>query len=195
MQEAQEIVVLNDKELTKSRLIVNKRDIRSYLTKDQVNDVLRQMPGGKYKMIIQTLWMSGIRVTELINLKKGDIDFINSRMTVKWLKNRKWNERIIPIKQQLRDILQLYTAGMNLEQYIFPYSRQWIFAITKKHINAGPHTFRHSFAVNFLEQSKSAKALVVLKQLLGHKHIQTTMEYLRIVPNDLAIELDKVEFN
>lgn len=195
MENDQEIVVLNPKILTKSILKVSKKDIRHYLTKDQIVEVLKQMPGGKHKMIIQTLWMSGIRVTELISLKKCDIDFINSRMTVKWLKNRKWNERIIPIKHQLRDILQLYTAGMNLEQQVFPYSRQWVFKITQKYIQAGPHTLRHSFAVNFLEQSKSAKSIVILKELMGHRHIQTTMEYLRIVPNDLALELDQIEFS
>ena len=51
----QEIIVLNDKDLTKSNVIVNKQDIRAYLTKDQIVRRLNQMPGGKHKAICQTL--------------------------------------------------------------------------------------------------------------------------------------------
>jgi|GEM_PF-4590946 len=195
MYEGQEIVILDSKNLTKSIIKVNKEDIRPYLLKEQINEVLRTMPAGKYKMIIQTLWMTGIRVTELINIKKGDIDFLNSRITIKWLKSRRWNHRIIPIRVELKDLLQFYTAAITNEDKVFPFSRQWVYEITKKYLESNPHVLRHSFAVNFLEQCKSGKSLIILKELLGHRHIQTTMEYLRIVPNDLAYELDKIQFN
>lgn len=191
--EGREIEVLDPKELTTPIRIV-KQDLRQYFSKAEVNDILLQMPAGRDKMIVQVLWMTGIRVTELISIKKQDIDFLNSRMVVRYLKSRRWKERVIPIHRQLKDILQLYTAGMNGPDKVFPITRQWAHKITHKYCKSGPHKLRHSFAVNFLEQSSSPKALVVLQRLLGHRHINTTMEYLRIVPNDMAIELEKVMF-
>jgi len=178
---------------TKTKAYI-KQELRKYLTKDEVNSYLLAMPAGKNKMIVQVLWMTGMRVTELISLHKGDIDFINSRMVIRWLKSRKMQQRVIPMHPQLRDILQFYTAKMNDPDRVFPYTRQWIGKITKSYLKVSPHTLRHSFSVNFLNQSKSPIALVVLKNLLGHSHIGTTMEYLRIVPNDMAIELEKVGF-
>ena len=57
-----------------------------------------------------------------------------------------------------------------------------------------PHTFRHSFAVNYLRQADSANDLVILRKLMGHSSILTTMKYLDIVPRDQAKQLAKIQF-
>jgi integrase len=190
-----EITIIEPKNLTNHYGFVNKKEIRHYLTKDEINYRLNNIQGGRDKMLIQTLWESGLRVSEVINIKVSDIDFTKRRMIIRWLKNRRHKERIIPIHPNLCDKLQLYSSAMNKSNLIFPISRIMVFNICRKKFQCNPHMFRHSFAVNFLEQYNHPKALLILKELLGHKNIQTTMEYLKLVPSDLEMALNEIRFN
>jgi integrase/recombinase XerD len=191
----QEIILSNNQIIESDQIITQKKDIRSYMTREEINEILNTIQNNKHRIIMTVLWQTGLRVSEIINVVKRNIDFKNHRMSVLWQKNRRWKERIIPLHNNLVPLLQLYTTNMKFKERVFPYTRQYVYSICKKHLGNSPHVLRHSFAVNFLEQTKSSKGLVILKQLLGHSHINTTMEYLRIVPNDLKDELDKIEFN
>jgi integrase len=115
-------------------------------------------------------------------------------MRLKWLKSRKYKHRIVPIHPRLKDILEIYTATLNQEDKIFPYTRQRADKIIKKHFGqeGHAHRFRHSFAVNWL---RSEGDIVTLHRILGHSKIQTTMEYLKIVPIDQGKELIKIKFD
>jgi integrase len=117
-------------------------------------------------------------------------------MTIRWLKNRKYLHRIVPIHPNLNQLLALVTATMPLDKIIFPYSRQRVWQVTRKHwgVTVHPHTFRHSFAVNYLKQADTANDLVILRKLMGHSSIMTTMKYLDIVPVDQAAQLAKIKF-
>ena len=99
------------------------------------------------------------------------------------------------MQSQLGYMLQMYSTMMTSKDLVFPFTRQWLYKIVKKWFNDSPHMLRHSFAVNFLRQSQNPTALVILQRLLGHGRVQTTMEYLKIVPMDMAIELEKVRFD
>jgi integrase/recombinase XerD len=112
-------------------------------------------------------------------------------MKVKWLKSRKYHERIVPIHPELRNLLQLYTASMKADDKVFPMSRQRAWQLTKKYLNGNPHKIRHSFAVNWL---KCEGDVYILHKILGHSKIQTTMVYLDIVPIDQGKELMKITF-
>lgn len=184
------ITIPSGKDLTNPINFV-KQDIRKYWTKEQIDSMLESIKNHKHKMLIRFLWMSGVRITEAINLKKGDIDFNNYLMKVKWLKSRKWNERVLPIHPTLKNILEVYTAPLKESDLIFPMSRQRAWQLTKKHLNGHPHQLRHSFAVHWL---KSHGDITILHRILGHSKIQTTMEYLKIVPIDQGKELLKLEF-
>lgn len=188
-----DIEVLKPQDLTNA-LRIRKADIRKYLDKDEINERFTKVTHARDRALMQTLWMTGLRVTEVNQIKKGDIDFANKEMIVKHLKSRRFNERLVPIRSEIRDLLQIYSAPLLHDQKIFSYSRQQIFNICKKWMGISPHQFRHSFAVNFLRQSSSAHSLVVLKNLMGHRNIQTTMEYLKLVPADWAKELEQVKF-
>lgn len=168
-----------------------KQEIPQYWDRDEVNRLLDTVENYKHKMLLQFLWLSGVRVTEAVSLKKKDIDFKNHVMRVKWLKSRKYKERVVPIHPILKQILELYTAPMNRDHFVFPYSRQNAWQICKKWVGGNPHKFRHSFAVNWLRQEGD---IVILHRILGHSKIQTTMEYLKIVPLDQGKELLKIKF-
>lgn len=192
IEECGDLEVFKPKSVTISSINVQKVDIRKYWTRDQINNMISQIEDSGDAMLLRFLWLSGVRISEAIGLKKKDIDIQNYVMTVSWLKNRKYKYRVVPLHPRLRDILQLYIAGMNQEDRLFPYSRVQGWRIVKKWTKGYPHQFRHSFAVNWLRCNGD---IVILHRILGHSKIQTTMEYLKIVPIDQGKELLKIQFD
>jgi integrase/recombinase XerD len=182
--------VLNNKNLTIKRVNV-KQERRKYLSKEELKERLSKITDYNDKFFCTFLFMSGIRVSEAINIKKKDINSKDRVMVVKWLKSRKYFERVVPLHSQLNQMLELYTGGMNLDDRIFPFSRQNAFYITKKWLGVSPHKLRHSFAVNWLREGGD---IAYLSKALGHRFLNTTGEYLKIVPSDVAKELEKIRF-
>ena|SRR3990167_6322745 len=178
------------KDITKSK-IPFKRDIPKYWNKDYIIEKIEYIKNYKHKMLIIFLWYSGLRITEAISLKKEDIDLKNYTMKVKWQKNRKYAYRIAPIHPELMRMLEMFTAPLKADSRVFPITRQRAWQITRKCLNGHPHQLRHSFAVNWL---RCGGDIITLSKILGHSHIQNTMEYLKIVPIDQGKELMKINF-
>lgn len=190
-QNTKEIEVLNNKNLTNPIINVNPKDLPKYWDRDYINYIIYNIDQPSHKMFVRFLWMTGLRVSEAINIIKSDIDFKNYTIRVKWLKNRKYNYRYIPIHPNLKDIMEVYSAKFNQADLIFPFSRQRAWAIMKRYFKGHPHQLRHSFAVNWL---RCGGDITILSRILGHSKIQTTMEYLKIVPIDQGKELIKIQF-
>lgn len=186
-----EVIIIDPKKNLTFRAESVKREFAKYLKKDEINFRINQIQNPEHRMLCVFLWMSGVRITEAISLKKKDIDFTEEMMSVKWQKSRKYNKRIVPIHTNLLQMLRIYTASKNLEDLVFPISRQRAFQITKKHLKISPHQLRHSFAVNWLICKGD---IVTLHRILGHSNLKTTMEYLKIVPTDQKQELEKIIF-
>lgn len=168
-----------------------KAGLPPYWDRDEINLLLSRVQNHRHQMLLRFLWMSGVRVTEAIGLRKMDVDLENHTIRVRWLKSRKYKERIVPLHHRLVDLLRIYTATMKAEERVFPITRQRAWQIAKKHLGGKTHKLRHSFAVNWLRCDGD---LVTLHRILGHSKIQTTMEYLKIVPVDQGKELEKVVF-
>jgi len=185
-----DLMVLERKDLTNN--IVNvKQDIRKYWSKAEVIQMLDRIKNPEHRMLLSFLWMSGLRISEAITITKGDIDFQNYTIKARWLKSRKYHQRIMPMHPRLRELLMLFTASMNDSQRVFPITRQRAWQLCQKYLQGHPHQLRHSFAVHWL---RSGGDVVVLHRMLGHSKIQTTMEYLKIVPVDQGKELLKIDF-
>lgn len=175
------------------------RDIKDYLVKPEVDLLLEKaIDNPRDWLLILCGWTLGLRISELIKIKKGDIDYYNQSIKVVWLKKRKAMNRHLPLPDITYRSLNQYIASLNKDDLIFPISRIRAFQIIKKYEklsgiskNISPHTLRHSFAIHFLKQTRN---LAALQKWLGHSQITTTMIYLRIVQSDLADEIKKVEF-
>jgi integrase/recombinase XerD len=172
-----------------------KQEIISHFTLDEMKILLSQLPPNFHGMIFQFLWRTGIRVSELINIRKKDLDFANNEISIRWLKNRKYKYRIIPMHSSLKNHLYMFTASLLSEDKIFPISRQRVDQLAKKYNFGHAHKIRHSFAINFLRQSDSPMAMIELKDLLGHSKIQTTMIYLKIVPENTKKAIERIRFD
>ena len=193
MVEVSEIVVLRgQKDTIKSQVVSRvKRDRVEYLDRDTLNLRISNIPVGSDRMFCQLLWMTGIRITEAINIRKRDLDFPNQTLTIRWLKSRKWNDRIIPIRNDLGGLLSLYSMNLNSDDLMFNFKRLRGFRICKKWLLVHPHAVRHSYAVNYLRQGGRPDDL---RQLLGHKSFTTTQIYTRLVPKDLKESIEKIQY-
>lgn len=150
--------------------------------------------GHRNAAIIETLYGSGLRVSELVNLKLSNIYFKEKYMKVEGKGSK---ERLVPLSEAALRAIELWRRDRNLldvkkeaEDFLFVnrYGRQltrvMIFTIVKQLAKAAniqkeisPHTFRHSFATHLLEGGANLRAI---QQLLGHESILTTEVYTHI---------------
>lgn len=146
------------------------------------------------KAMLELLYSSGLRVSELVNLSLNDID-LNECMVKVFGKGSK--ERIIPIGDYAIEALNKYIneyRNSMLKGYITDYlflnnhgknmTRQGFFKILrsiakKKDINVefSPHTLRHSFATHMLEHGADLRSI---QELLGHENMSTTSIYTHV---------------
>ena len=186
-----EIINLGSQDITNPLSNVIKKDFAKYWERDHINRCLDNITNPKHRTMFMLMWFTGARVSEITNIKKGDIDFGNYTITLKWLKSRKYNYRNIPMHPTIRDILNVFVAGLKSDDKLFGYTRQRVWVLSNKYFKGHPHQFRHSFSVNWLRCNGT---ITDLCKMLGHSNIRTTMEYLKIVPSDLGKELIKVQF-
>ena len=143
--------------------------------------------------ILELIYGSGLRVSELVNLKIDDINFKQKFMRIKGKGNR---ERIAFLNEvalkRINEYLPERAKNKKSSQSPFLFlnksgsklSRQFIWKIVKKYVslagfdkNVKPHTLRHSFATHLLE---SGLDLRIVQELLGHKNLSTTEIYTHI---------------
>lgn len=174
-----------------------------YLTEDEVNRLLNINLITPYdyrnKAMLELLYATGLRITELCNLKITDIDINNCIVRV-FGKGKK--ERLIPVTDLALKYLVLYVKKYRnvilkdkISDYLFisnnlsNISRQGFFKIIKKECkscgidkNVSPHILRHSFATHLLSHGADLR---IIQELLGHEDISTTQIYTHLVNDKL----------
>lgn len=162
-----------------------------YLEKSKVDEILERARINKRDyLLILTLWRTGIRNSELVNLKKKDIK--DNRIIIHQGKGHK--DRWVPLDKNLRTLLEYHTADMTLDDRVFPISTVQVRNIVHKYQGdeyIKPHTFRHSFAVYYL---KSGGNIRVLQKILGHSDLNTTAVYLDLIGEDIINDFNKIEW-
>ncbi len=182
------------------------REIPQYLTTDEIHQLLDSCNDKRNHLIINMLWQTGARVSELLALTRQNIDFNNRLIKFITLKQRKNNgkshkkqmERVIPINPDLTTEIATFIAEFNPTERLFTITRVQVFNILRKlsketgiRKEIHPHTLRHSFAVHTLVQGVP---LPVVSGLLGHSQISTTLVYLKIVQPDIKNMMSNVRF-
>lgn len=144
--------------------------------------------GVRDKLIIELLYCTGIRLSELINLKETDIDF--SRKSIKVLGKRN-KERIVPMVAELENSVKYYLEQKadvnssvshllvtNKGEKLYP---KFVYRIVKHFLNCvttvekkSPHVLRHTFATHLLNNGADLNAI---KELLGHANLSATQVY------------------
>ena len=134
-----------------------------------------------------TMFYTGLRVSELANLQKEDINIINCRVTVHVLHGKRKGERIVPVfnletaEQLIRYTEEQYTNPLfKVKARTFQYHAEM--ASKNTGIPFSVHQARHTFATERLQEGIR---LDILQKILGHKDISTTMPYARTMDIDI----------
>jgi len=163
------------------------KKIPEILTKEEIKKMIDSTINIKHILIIKLLYGCGLRVSEIINLQKEDLNFEEGLIKINLAKGRK--DRFVKIPNSLLDNLKSY-FNLNNEEVLFPsnrggkLSKKTISKIVENASNkAGikkrvyPHLLRHSFATHLLEQGTDLR---IIQKLLGHSDIKTTQIYTQI---------------
>ncbi len=163
----------------------------------------KDFEGMRDRAILETLYSTGVRVSELTGMNMNDVDFIGGVITVRG-KGKK--ERMTPIGDRALRTLRIYLGA---RQENGPGSRQAVFLnkngtrltgrsvrrIIAKYIRrisvrngVSPHTLRHSFATHLLNRGADLRSV---QELLGHMNLSTTQMYTHVTTQRLKEVYDK----
>ena len=179
------------------------------LTEDEMIRFLDQLPGEslseiRNKALFELFYASGLRLSELTNLRRENINFDERLVRVLGKGNK---ERIVPFNRKAGEILKEYILLSDKKykkesEYIFlnlngkKISDRGVEKIVKEVFkkigdsgkNVYPHLFRHSFATHLLQRGVDLR---MIQELLGHSNLSTTEKYTTLNYSDLLKSYNK----
>ena len=183
---------------------LKRRKIPVTLTIEEVNKLAKQpnknVPTGlRNKAILLFIWDSGARVSDVINLRPGNIN-VSSREAI--VKNGKYNvDRNLLFSDYTAELLGKYKKARPKGKYFFctlkggKLDRVYLYNMIRRYAKragigkkVGLHTLRHSFALKFYKESNHD--LIRLQKILGHRNINTTEIYCYMDNTDIRKGLE-----
>ncbi len=187
---------------------IEKKEIE-YLSVEDI-DKLMQLPGEgakglRDKAILEVLYATGIRASELIDMK---LDDVNLRMGFIKCSGEHSRARVIPMGRLCRAAMEEYMYESrdkmlkgNSNDFVFvnyvgePMTRQGLWKVLKEYgelagfeVNLTPQVIRNSFAIHMLQNGADLKSL---QELMGHEDIAATQAYLAVTKNRIKDVYDK----
>ncbi|MCX5804845.1 MAG: tyrosine recombinase XerD [Proteobacteria bacterium] len=168
-----------------------KMPIPDVLSEEEMLTLLH-MPGGsrtsvRDRTIIELLYATGLRVSELIQLKKSDINLEGGFLIASGKRSK---ERVVPLGEFSRQAIKQYIEKEKPKGlFLFPnkkgekFTRQTVWKLIRKYgkkmekTHISPHTIRHTFATHLLEGGADLRSVQIL---LGHEDISTTQIYTHV---------------
>ncbi|MET0634554.1 MAG: tyrosine-type recombinase/integrase [Chitinophagaceae bacterium] len=152
--------------------------------------ILELTPNLKHNTMLRLCYGMGLRVSEVVGLKVGDINSRTMQVLIRLGKGKK--DRYVNLPVSVLEQLRTYYRAFRPKEYVFEgqdggqysiRSAQQVFqaALSRAKIDlkTGIHGLRHSFATHLLEQGTDIR---YIKELLGHNDIRTTMRYTHVAP-------------
>ena len=185
------------------------KHLPDYLTEDEIDkllDIKIETPfDARNKAILELMYGTGLRISEVISLEFNNIDFEDCIVRVIGKGSK---ERIVPINDYALEALKTYVEDYrpsmlkkNINNYLFlnnhgkQMTRQGIFKMIKaecdkKNIDKdiSPHTLRHTFATHLLMNGADLR---VIQELLGHSDISTTQIYTHLTNEKLHMDYEE----
>jgi integrase/recombinase XerC len=183
-----------------------------FLEYEEVKRLLETPPmdnwlGARDRAIMETLYSTGVRVSELVALNMDDIDFLGE---VVHIRGKGKKERIVPIGTSALQVIQHYMEFRNKRAHSNPNFDSKVLFVNKHgrrlstrsvrrkmdkylkmaglDISISPHTLRHSFATHMLNNGADLRSV---QELLGHQSLSTTQIYTHLTTKKLKEVYDK----
>jgi len=165
------------------------------LSPGEVVELLECVPQAKHRAILMSCYAAGLRVSEVVRLKPGDID--TRRMVIRIEQGKGRRDRYVMLSSRLVDALEKWRELGKAKQWLFPGNRPDN-PITRHAVEKAcrearrrsgirkpitPHGLRHAFAVHMLENGTDIRTIQLL---LGHSNISTTANYLRLATTQVC---------
>ena len=159
------------------------------LNQEEISKILSSITNIKHRLILMLIYSAGLRVSEVVKLKPGDIDDERKLIHIKGGKGRK--DRYTMLSEVATEMIRRYLkeygqsiwlfSSQDKEKHITTRTVEKIFsnACRKANIkkNATVHSLRHSFATHLLERGTDLR---YIQELLGHKSSKTTEIYTHV---------------
>ena len=181
------------------------------LSLEELNLLFGACRDSRQLIIVQMLFETGVRISELVKIQLSDFDFIHRSINIRCSKNNvtrtvHFGETLVnTLKKYLKEFKSLFSGHLFFKKFhpFMPLSKNgvtWTLNAVVKRAGISkrvtPHTLRHAFAVHYIN---FGGAIYQLQRLLGHRHIHTTVYYLQYATLHEAPKvspLDKLaEFN
>ena len=170
------------------------KKLPTVLSKEEVKKLFVSSPNKKSNLMLKMLYSSGLRVSELVNLKIEDLEPSQKMGWVRSGKGRK--DRMLILSENILGELNAFISQKSAQNgYLFSNkagnhltSRNLQKLIKKASERAGinkrvtPHSLRHSFATHLLENGTDIRKI---QELLGHSNLQTTQIYTKVSAEEL----------
>ena len=168
----------------------SKKRLPLFVEEDKIESLLNEIDfddgfiGERDKLIIEFFYVTGVRVSELINIRKADINIADNVVKVLGKRNK---ERLIPLSIGSKEKLQYFIEKYDIHDYLFTniegkkvYAKL-VYRVVKRYIGKissinkkSPHVLRHTFATHMLNNGADINAI---KELLGHANLSATQVY------------------
>ena len=179
-------------------MMSTRKTLPDILTDEEAKRII-EIPNKRYytglrnKAMITLMLNTGLRVSEITNLKTNSIDL--GTRALKVVNGKGHKDRNLKIPEKTAELIKLWLKNKAGKTYLFTTKEgeqlkvRYIQAMIKRYsVRAGinkniyPHTLRHTFATNFYRQTKDIETL---RKLLGHSDISTTQIYVTLANIDV----------
>lgn len=159
------------------------------LSSEEVSRLFAAVAHLKHRLVFETIYACGLRVSEAVQLKVRDVD--RDRMTVRIEQGKGRKDRYVPLSKRLLPRFEQYFATARPRHWVFEgsspdrclhitavqkaYTLAKLRAGVRKH--GGVHALRHAYATHMIE---SGVDVLTVQRLLGHRSVTTTMRYFHL---------------
>jgi len=185
--------VITDNPTSKIKILKTSKKLPQFVKEHEMDSLLDHfefkdsLGGWRDKVMLEILYGTGIRLSELVNLKNQDINLHENTIKVLGKRNK---ERIIPFSNNLKTVIIKYKKareGTGKDEFFLVTDKgenvypEFIYRTIKKYLKnytsvdkTSPHVLRHSFATHLLNKGADLNAV---KDLLGHASLAATQIY------------------
>jgi len=158
-----------------------KKPLPEVLTKDEVFKLFGITESERDRMILKYLYYTGMRVNEMIQTIKEDINFKENVIRIRVETTKTKREAFQPIPKAFKEDLEHWCKYKQNEEKLFPWTKQRIWQIVKYYVkkanitkNIHPHSFRHTYGTHVYEETND---LGKVQELLRHESLASTGIY------------------
>jgi site-specific recombinase XerD len=173
------------------------------LSVEETIALLRSIDHPRYRVLLTTIYATGLRLAEALALRAADID--SKRMVVRVRQGKGKKDRYVPLPPLLLEMLREHWRREHLRDLLFPHSSdpsrpadptgvqrylQRLMAKAGWSKKVTPRTLRHCYATHLIEKGTSTR---VVQVLLGHSNVHTTETYTHVSPSTLGNVIGPLE--